>query len=157
MALNDIEIPRLHIPVHGSKGFYVRGVTFEDLNFLIDNNQEAIQNLALMLGQATDRGADEADRRASAMLASMTTIDPVLAAQIIACASGNAGEEVAESDIVTARQLPLTVQTEALVSIARLTFEVSGGIKKFVELVFGTLVLIDQMAKGENLNTGTTG
>lgn len=158
MALNDIQIPKQFIPVHGSEGFHVRGITFEDLIFLIDNSKPELEALALMMGQSINKDAEQSDRTASATLAAMTTINPRLAALIIACASGAAGEEVDRRSIEIARQLPLPVQTEALVSVAKLTFEVSGGIKKFVELVYGTLVLIDQMAKGGDLgNTGTTG
>ena len=154
MALIDIVIPEEKIPVSEGKFFTVRGLTFEELDFLMSVNAAEVNALAAMLASVVSPDENESNKSASATMAAMQTTRPKLASQIIACASG----DYSEAAIDKARLLPLPVQTEALVNIARLTFEVNGGIKKFVELLMGTLILLQRMAKADpEGNTGSTG
>lgn len=154
MALIDIKLPEVKIPVSEGQNFTVRGITFEDLDFLISVNAVEINALAAMLAATVGQDSDQADKSAAATMAAMQTTRPTLAAQIIACASGDNSPEA----IAIARSLPVTVQTEALIKITHLTFEVNGGIKKFIELLVGTITLIHDLNKADSeSSTGSTG
>lgn len=156
MALIDIVIPYEEVPVSEGQVLKLRGITFEDLDFLMSKNAKELNALAAMLASAIDDTAEQADKTASATMASMQVTRPTLASQIIACASGDYSEEA----IGRARLLPLPVSMEALTVISKLTFEVNGGIKKFVELLMGTIMLLQKMSQTDPVlsnNTGTTG
>lgn len=143
MALRDISIPTAEIAVSEGQNLTVRGITFEDLDFLMTVNAGEVNALAAMLATTVDQSSEEADRATTALMSVVQVTRPQLAAQIIACASGDSGAEA----VSNAKRLPFPVQAQALSEIARLTFEVNGGIKKFVELLLGTLILLENMKK----------
>lgn len=144
MALIDIKIPSKEILVSEGNTFTVRGITFEGLDYLMSVNAKEVNALAAMLATTMDQSIDEADKSSAQMMAMIQTTRPQLAAQIIACASGDCSAEA----VTRALQLPVPVQADALNEITRLTFEVNGGIKKFIELLLGTLILLRNMSQG---------
>lgn len=122
MALSDIAVPTETISV-GRHSFSVRGLSFEDVTALIQRHQAALESMIGMYGKASD--AD--------LLQFLIRESPTLAAQIIALASDEPDQELA------VRKLPMPAQVDALTAVAKLTFEETGGVKKFAGQIAGLL------------------
>lgn len=105
----------------------VRGLSLPDVTKLVTVHREPITDLfnrysgrdgeQITLGEASDIGF------------SLVMRAPVIAAHVIALAAD------AEDRMDTAGTLPVDVQVLALEKIAKLTFAMEGGPKKFVEMV----------------------
>lgn len=125
MGLRGIKIPEARIELPDG-GFAVRGLSLDDIMFLVQRHGAGLQ-AAFAQMMASD-GELSTDTVAGFALPFLTSA-PKIAAEVIACASGD--KDAAD----VAAGLPFPVQIEALEQIARLTFEASGGPKKLVESV----------------------
>lgn len=138
MGLKNIKLPSADIEFSGGK-FAVRGLSFDDIAFLVARNKDSLSNL---FNQFQDQGDLSLDN-ASAFILPLIETAPRLAAEIIACGAGDA------DDWEVARQLPFPVQVEALEGIIDLTFSAEGGPKKVLEAVVrlaqGTSALMETL------------
>lgn len=123
MALSEITLPTETISV-GKASFSVRGLSFDDMSALIGRHQGVIESL---LGRYDSKTPGvEAE-----LIQVLVRESPTLAAQAIALASDEPEQEA------KVRRLPMPVQIDALTVIAKLTFEETGGVKKFAEQLAG--------------------
>lgn len=123
MALSDLVIPTKEIRI-GKTSISVRGLGFDDVAILISNNRKSLEQAIEMFGGSSDAQA------AMASVATKLLIElPDLVAQVIACACDEPGEAK------KVRRLSAPIQLEAILAIGQLTFEETGGVKKFAEQV----------------------
>lgn len=123
MTLAALELPTHTLKV-GNTDLTVRGLAFGDVALLIQNNRDELDRLIGMFTSEEKLDADAGD-----MVFQFVSQMPALAAKVIAYAAdepGLAGK---------AARLPLPTQLDAVMAIGRLTFEESGGVKKFAEQV----------------------
>lgn len=138
MGLKHIKFPSADIEFSGGK-FAVRGLSLDDVAFLVARNKDSLSSLFDQFQEQGDLSADGA----AAFIIPLIETAPRLAAEVIACGSGDA------DDWEVARRLPFPVQVEALESIIDLTFSAEGGPKKVLEAVVrlaqGTSALMDTL------------
>lgn len=135
MALSDYEIPRTSIRLNEKASVDVRALSLDDVSFLVRIHQEDIEALVSMFQAKVGAKKGNVDpskvsalveQAGDKMISSFLQQFPLLAANIIAVASDEPGAWA------TARKLPVPVQIDALLAVARLTFEDAEGFKKFV-------------------------
>lgn len=148
MALSDYEIPRTTIKLDKRNKIEVRGLGLEDVSFLVRIHKGEVDDLInafrkkVVNNDPAKNAEGNFDPTAIDDLVKSGGDDliygflqqfPLLAANVIAvaCDEPNSWQ--------TARQLPLPTQVEALLAIARLTFEDAEGFKKFVGNVSAVL------------------
>jgi hypothetical protein len=117
MALSDITVPTEVISV-GTNNFTVRGLCFDDVTRIIQKHQVAVEKVIDAYGNKVPDAA---------ILQMLIGELPDLTAQVIACAADE------PDNIAIARKLPMPKQVEALVAIAKMTFDEVGGVKKFAD------------------------
>lgn len=129
MALSDFKVPTQTITAGGGQSFAVRGISADDLTFLLTRHPNELQTVIDQFMQmSNDKLSDD-----NAMSEFLLTFLPKIAMSfaplvqsIIACASDDTGEAA----LAAAKRLPLSVQVDALVAIFNLSFEDPTGIKK---------------------------
>lgn len=136
MGLKHLKIPEVVITTPGGN-FAVRGLCLDDVAYLIGRHGEQIQQLLAQF--QADKHSELSSEAISAFAAPLLKQAPRIAAEVIACATG----EVDEESVTVAQGLPFPIQIEAIQAVAKLTFEVAGGPKKLVESVI-------QIAQGTN-------
>lgn len=125
MGLKHISIPEALVALPGGDSFAVRGLCFDDLAYLVRRHGAKLKKL---FEDFTERG--EVTVEGIAMFAlPLLEQAPEIAAELIACASGD------KNDVGIAAKLPLPVQLDALEKLADLTFAAEGGPKKVLETV----------------------
>ena len=137
MSLRDLKLPEAIVEFPGGS-FAVRGLSLNDIAFLVSRHGEKIKTTFAGLVQQA-QGTDDFDLNSVSTLAvPVLRAIPELAAEMIACASG-------EPDAVElATRLPAPVQVDALEKLLTITFESGGGAKK----VFETVVRLAQGTTG---------
>lgn len=129
MGLKDLQLPQEEVPFKGGS-FFVRGLNIVDISFLIRNHGEAMTGAFNKITESgTEIGVDNVMELALPIIESF----PSLVAQVIACAA----DEPNEVGMVS--RLPFPSQVDAVEKIMALTFDASGGPKKFVETVLRLL------------------
>lgn len=124
MALSDYQPERKAIQFKGGS-FQVKGLSLDDVAVLMKHHLDDLDNLLELYARDV---SNEFVVSATAQYAvSLIREAPALVANVIALAA----EEPDRVD--NARRLPIPVQVEALKAIGALTFEESGGAKKFFE------------------------
>lgn len=124
MGLKDLKLPEATIEFPGGD-FAVRGLSLNDISWLVQRHGGKLNSLFLQFQLEGELTADSVAAFALPLLQAA----PEIAAELIACASGDPGTaEIAAG-------LPFPVQIEALEKLAELTFSVGGGPKKLVETV----------------------
>lgn len=150
MALTDLQFPEAEITV-GDGRFSVRGLTFSDIHWLMGEIPAEVDALVAMMVEMTSEGGE--NNAEAALMARLQATRPVLAARIIACASG----DTSPAAVSIAERLPAPCAIDALANIARLTFEVHGGIKKFVDVLAGVFLMVQEYNRQTaEPNTGST-
>lgn len=125
MRLRDLKLPEAKIELPDG-GFVVRGLCLNDIMYLVQRHGAGLQSaFATMMATEGDLTTDSVAAFAGPLLQTA----PDIAAEVIACASGD--PEAAD----VAARLPFPTQIEALEKIAKLTFDAAGGPKKLVETV----------------------
>lgn len=124
MTLAALELPTCTIKV-GKGDFTVRGLSFEDVAALIHEHRADVDRVVELFKSSKDSDG--------ALAATLVRELPVLTAKAIA----RAADEPAMHEKV--RRLPVPTQLEAIQAIGRLTFEETGGVKKFAEQLVGLL------------------
>lgn len=138
MALSDYTVPRKQVDLGGGNFIEVRGLGMEDVSFLVSVHSDDMDAVVEMFrpktsGQITPEAIVKKAQEDDGMIAGLLQSFPLLAANIIAVACDEPDQ------LSNARRLPLPKQTEALIEIARLTFEDAEGFKKFVGNVTAVL------------------
>lgn len=125
MGLKNLKFPEATIEFSGGD-FAVRGLSLNDISWLVQRHGQKLNNLFTQFQQS----ADELDTATVAAFAlPLLQSAPEIAAELIACATGDA------EDAEMAAQLPFPVQLDALEKLVELTFSAGGGPKKLVEIV----------------------
>lgn len=124
MALKDLVIPSIKVPVPGGEDLVVRGLALDSIIHLLRVQGGALQEMYASV-TAGDVNAFDVNELAVAML----DLAPELAGHIIACS-------IREPDQwAKVMELPAPVQLELLEAAGALTFAVEGGPKKVMETV----------------------
>lgn len=126
MGLKHLKLPEAHIELPGG-GFAVRGLSLNDIAFLVQRHGAKLQ--ALFTQFTTNATGEISTEAVAAFALPLIQAAPEIAAELIACASGD------PDDADIAASLPFPVQVEALEKLASLTFDASGGPKKLLETV----------------------
>ena len=138
MGLKHIKLPEAQVKFPGGD-IAVRGLSLDDLSFIVQRHGA---KLNVLFKSFTEGGELTVEGVANFALPLLNAA-PEIAAELIACASGD------PEDAHIAADLPFPVQLEALEKLAELTFNVSGGPKKLVETVLrmakGTTGLLDSL------------
>lgn len=170
MALSNYVIPRTDIKIDKSNSMSVRGLCLEDIGFLVSVHRddvdaivEAFRGKALKGASANtplDPSAIEAAVRDNSdeLLSTLLQQFPLVVANVIALACDEPDEWQ------NARRLPMPTQMEAVIEIARLTFEDAEGFKKFMGNVLAVLrsagaqapQLAGKKVKAKTKSTGST-
>lgn len=174
MALSDYVVPRTEIKIGIDNSMSVRGLALEDITFLVSVHKEDIDTLIEMfraksMAHVTNKSApggvinpaliDEMVRKSGDdLISGFLQQFPLLAANVIATACDEPESWQA------ARTLPLPLQIEALLSVAKLTFEDAEGFKKFVGNVAAVLrsasaqapQIVSNSKKKSTKSTGST-
>lgn len=129
MLLKDYVIPRSRITLPGKAGpdgekphFMVRGITLDDMTFLVQQHLGPITR-ALKLYQESRENVLVTGNLQGFILTFARDF-PELAAEVISAASDSLDDETRK----IAKQLPISVQISALAEITRLTLEDAGGL-----------------------------
>ena len=133
MGLKHLKLPEASVAVPGGDSFAVRGLCLDDLSYLMRRHGSKLKKLLedfSQTGEVTVEGV-------AAFALPILEAAPEIAAELIACASGD------KNDAGIAATLPLPVQLDALEKLAELTFSADGGPKKLLETVV-------RMAQGVN-------
>lgn len=152
MALSNYQIPRTTVDIDASNSFVVRGLNLEDISFLVQVHKNDVDSVVSMfqgkLGKdASPEGVAKAvQKNGDAMIVELIQRFPLLIANVIAVAS----DEPDQWD--NASKLPVPVQIEAILAVAKLTFNDVDGFKKFVGNVSAVL---QSVAKQKPLMTAT--
>lgn len=153
MGLKNFKLPTADIALPGGEGksFSVRGLSLDDIAYLIRNHKAKLGELfdefqTLEGGDGVNLDAPESLVR---MMLPLMEAVPRLMADIIACASGDAG------NWKIATQLPFPLQVEAIEKTLLMTFSAEGGLKKVLETVIrlaqGTTALVKDLGISETL------
>lgn len=138
MSLKAIKLPQAVVELPDGS-FTVRGLSLDDLAYLVQRHSAKLQELFNTFAASSELTTEDVVQFALPMIQAA----PEIAAELIACASGD------PEDASIAGQLPFPVQIDALEKVARLTFETGGGPKKLVETVIrlaqGTTSLLESL------------
>ena len=107
----------------GTESFSVRGISYADLMILKDRYGEALSSVFSKIQE----GQDEVE-----VIMLLLNDAPQVVNLLIALASLGPDEDLSEDDVIAASGLPMSVQTEALIEICKLTFPGDDGLKKFI-------------------------
>lgn len=157
MALSTYSTPRTTITLDASNNIAVRGLTLEDISFLMQVHKGDVDTVVEMfsgkLGKdMTPEGVNKAvQAEGDAMILALLQQFPLLAANIIAvaCDEPTAWEN--------AMQLPMPKQVDAILAIAKLTFEDAEGFKKFVGNVLAVMQSVAKQKPQKTKATKSTG
>lgn len=128
MLLKDYVIPRSDIPlpgkaVNGVKPFFqVRGLTLDDLTFLISQHLGPITRAVKLYQESREDILKTGNLQGFVM--TLARDFPELGAEVISAASDSLDPETRN----VAKQLPIATQIKALAEITRLTLEDAGGL-----------------------------
>ena len=146
MGLSELHIPKATIDYAG--GFDVRGLSVADIALLAGNHRADIDRLIdSVAGTVNGDKSDESVLNESVLERALSEC-PVLFATAIACAN----DEPDQWQL--ALQLPFPVQLDAVMQIARLTFEEAGGIKKCLENLVSAMQVGSQTLQAMRGKTG---
>jgi hypothetical protein len=120
------EIMRSPVPLGRGKQFMVRGITADDLTFLVSLHHGPITK-ALVSWQESRQDVFKKDNLTSFLLTLVKDF-PDLVSEVISAATDSLDDETR----AVAKKLPITVQVMALNEIAKLTLEEVDGIKNLL-------------------------
>lgn len=124
MGLKNLVIPEVAIEIPGNEPLVVRGLGIDSVMFLVRHHREKLE----LLFEQAQSGKISAES-AEAVALEVISVSGVMAAMIIACGAGEPDEWQ------IAMNLPIDIQTEALLQIGLLTFASEGGVEKFMQTV----------------------
>lgn len=128
MGLKNLVIPTETIKVPGNEDLVVRGLGIDSVMFLVRHHRETLEKL---FEAAQAGGIDAAN--AESIVVEMISQSSVMAWMIIACGCGEPDEWE------RAKDLPISIQTEAIYKIGILTFAADGGVEKFMQTVLSVM------------------
>lgn len=124
MALKDLVIPSIKVPVPDGEDLVVRGLALDSIIHLLRVQGGALQEMYASV-TAGDVNAFDVNELAVAML----DLAPELVGHVVACSVGEPDQWA------KVMALPAPVQLELLETAGTLTFAVEGGPKKVMETV----------------------
>ena len=124
MGLSAIQIARETVKTPGGE-FAVRGLSTSDIIVLVREHKDFLTEVFAKVSP----GAKDQIVEFSEIAAYAIANGPMTVARVIALAADSPDE------VEVAAALPFPVQLEALETIGKLTFEVSGGVKNVLETV----------------------
>lgn len=139
MLLKDFVIPRKRIElpgkaVNGVKPFFeVRGLTLDDLTFLVQQHLDPIVRAVKMYQESREDILRTGNLQGFVL--ALARDFPALAAEVISAASDSLDDETRN----VAAKLPISVQIVALTEITRLTVEDAGGLGNLLAEMRGRL------------------
>lgn len=134
MSLKDFVIPSQRFEVSGGE-IVVRGLGLDSVLFLLRTHGAPLQDL---YARAVDGKLDVS--KAESLVAEMLDESATLVGCIIACAAGEPDQ------FEKAAALPAPLQIEIIEAVCRMTFEMAGGLGKFMETVNRMLESLSQPA-----------
>lgn len=142
MALKTYTIPRLPVLLTEGNEIQVRGLNLDDVSFLVQVHRDDVDKIiAAFRSEVPSLDPEAVDaavrERGNAMISVLLQHFPIVAGNVIAVAS----DEPEQWDV--AQKLPVPVQIDALVKVAKLTFNDFDGFKKFL----GNVLAVVQSAK----------
>lgn len=142
MGLKDLRIPEEIVEVAPGSSFAVRGLTTDDIAFLVQRHGDA---MTAEFDRFVELGEDLEPQAIAGFIVPLIDKVPELISDGIACASDDTSPE----SLAVARRLPFPAQVDAIEKIVKLTFDVAGGPKKLVESVIrlagGTSALLTDL------------
>lgn len=162
MGLLNIVIPKKEI-IYGKDedgnalSFSIKGLSFEDVSFLVEESIDELDKAVSHLGEAF-KGFDSLKAESnfneflSKNIDELIHLFPSLVDKIIAVAAGSKEKD----DIEAIGSLSIDFQCYALSEIYFLTLGIHGGIKKLLSMVLMSVRPAMQAMKKENLSTGIT-
>ncbi|WCZ66093.1 hypothetical protein phiA034_gene0010 [Aeromonas phage phiA034] len=127
---------------NGTQEIELRGLNLLDLTAIFKTHLPDLGNLAMLLDQ--NGGTNMTEQGLLNMSTSLVQEAPGLVASLVARAAGD------PDWVDSAARLPLMAQIEAVTTIARLTFDEVGGVKK-------TVAALKEMVKAEGGLADLTG
>lgn len=136
MPLATYKPPTFTIKLGPNNSFQVRGLTGSHFSMLIESNLDAFEVIFGVFDEAM-KSADNPDKLTSdniqSWLVQVIKNVPRLAPSVIAFATDE--DSSFEDKLNGAMSLPMPLQIEAIMEIARLTFDEVGGVKKFISQI----------------------
>ncbi len=129
MKLSQLQIARETVRLDATQDFEVRAVSAVDLALLMGRYGPMMAVAWARVAQAKKGGKGVSKALIQETLLQIIPEFPELFAAFIAVAS----DDLTQEGIESAKRLPITVQTEALIAIFALTFATESDLKKFIE------------------------
>lgn len=134
--LHDFTIPTTTVTYKGNPVLDVRGLSFNDIAYLINRHREDLDMLVKLWDEYSKQGNFDETKEAVLLQYGFELVQqaPGILAHVIAVASDSIDrhEHIA--------RLPATVQIDALKAIGRMTIEDFGGTKKMLETLWTTVL-----------------
>ncbi|MES3001333.1 MAG: hypothetical protein V4787_11635 [Pseudomonadota bacterium] len=115
-----------HVIQFGDNDLNVRGLSANDVTAIIFENKSVVEDVFSVFEDANLTASNLDDEKLKTFIGNIAIRAPYVVASIIAHASDEPDE------YENAAKLPLPVQTEALIEIARLTFNDKAGFERFM-------------------------
>lgn len=134
--LKSIRIRREPVELSDGQSFDVRAASTNDLMMLVAEHGSTLGILFAKLQSGRSEPGSLSTDMVRQLIFDLAREFPSIAAEVIALASDSYDEE----GIAMARDLPITVQVDAIEKVFQLTFASEGEVKKFVESLTRMLV-----------------
>lgn len=134
MGLADYQPETRVIELKGGS-FVVKGLSLVEFTTLVRYHLPDLEAIFDLVTSAVEGKVDLTEEDLTKIAISLSEQAPGLVANLIALSAGEADEK----GIASAARLPFPVQIKTLISIAELTFDEVGGVKKAWESVAGLL------------------
>lgn len=134
----DFTIPTETIKYKDQPVLDVRGLSFNDISYLVNQHREDVQKLVALWDSYSKEDVFETTREAVLIQYGfeLLTEAPGILAHIIAVSADNADKDT----VMMITRLPATVQIDALKAVGKLTIDDFGGVKKMVETLYQTVL-----------------
>lgn len=142
MALKDIQIPKVEVPVGSGGSFAVRGLSTVDLEHLVHAHGESMRGLFDEFVNGKAKSLDKLE--IGPILMELLKRAPALVQDVIALAA-----DADDEDRAVVAQLPTSVQMSALGSIFTLTLSTNGDMGNALETVTQLLGSVNEAMAGQ--------
>lgn len=142
MALKDIQIPKVEVPVGSGGSFAVRGLSTADLEFLVHTHGESMRGLFDEFVNGKAKSLDKLE--IGPVLLELLKRAPVLVQDVIALAA-----DADDDDRAVVAKLPTSAQLSALGSIFTLTLSTNGDMGNALEMVTQLLGSVNEAMAGQ--------
>lgn len=144
MSLLNFQIATKKV-TFGGGALEFRGLSLNDVSALMGNHLAEIDTLFQMYEKEEQR--DTAVQEAVKFATTIVSKSPMIAAKMIALTSVDDDDSQLAAKVAVAERLPLPVQVECVRAVFEITFQESGGAKKFLDSVMGAVTRMRATAK----------